>query len=1537
MPLNAHALQFLDRLERAEAGLLVWGLVDGFFTETELERRADDFGAAVGARGIDTGYASGWELVEALLDARLLWKLPQEERYRTRMAEAVRLLARLRQIFWDPRGVAWQNAPALVADYRLLLRPRAYPRRDVPLEEVLAAIRHETSLLPLQESVIRELLQASGSEPRRLAGFQVRAACRILRSSGSERPTGTVICAGTGSGKTLAFYLPAYAAIAPSLSGEYWTKCLAIYPRNELLKDQLREAIVSARRMASVVGGTGRRKLVLGALYGDTPTSPERLLDPTGMGARAWRRLTIRGVIAFECPLVRCPRCNQSMAWLERDVQRRIERLVCTDTQCTEQLAPDEIRLTRDRMFLEPPDMLFTTTEMLNQRMSSARYARLFGIGLRPDRRPSFVLLDEVHTYEGVHGAHVALLLRRWRRLAEARPHIVGLSATLSDAARFFAELTGVGPGDVAEIAAQAAELEVQGTEYLVALRGDPSSGTSLLSTTIQAAMLLRRVLAPERGAAYYGNRIFAFSDNLDVINRLFHNLLDAEGWDSSGRPNPRRLVGSLANLRATTLPHGRERLEAGQNWALVEDIGHVLAPGSRVRVGRTSSQDTGVEPDAEIVVATASLELGFDDPDVGAVLQHKAPHSPAAFLQRRGRAGRRREMRPWTVVVLSDYGRDRSAYQAYDQLFSPHLPPRHLPLGNRAVLRMQATYALLDFLARSLPPESSPEPWMDLSQPVVTTGPWAERTRERQVAYGQRLGELLEQPAARTEFANFLARSLAIDEDMVTALLWEPPRALLTEAIPTLLRRLERNWARSSGTGHEHYIRSAPLPEFVPRTLFSDLNLPEVTVRIPAHGRNLPNQEMMPLAQALREFAPGRVSRRFGVAHARLRYWVDAGMDDDLPVDRVCPAADRQELGRFSYRDGGRLVEAPVFRPYAIDVTQPAPDVQQTSNAFLEWHTQLVPTEDGHEIDVPDGIPLADIVRPFRFHTHQLGLPVEARRFATGVVTSVGRGRGRPITRRLRFVCEAPGGTRQQAALGFIADVDAVQVRFGYPGRLYERCATNARLMHGLRPARFYYLVRTAGRLDGLANRFQRDWLARAYLSATTVEALRSGQPLDIAEAAVADGRTATSLADILQTLLQWAADDPDDNLQDAPDGSVDDVDDARPRRLRELEALLHVPETQAVLREAAGALWEPLNEAWEQWLRARFKATLAAAFAEAAHDLCPRMDYDAILIDLEASPRLDPSGSDTGEDEFWLTEATIGGGGFVEEFLARYAEDPRRYFRLLEAALGQSDLEWVSDELGRVLRYVTSRLPEDQALAVAFEAIRSVQGHEASARALAELQRTLMQRGISPTPTFLVSLNARLLAPGTSASTDAFLGSCVRDWDTAEQSLGIEIDLRLFALLQSGRSELEQALQVVPPGDSDHARAAWRYGVLSGMLWARGTQVRHESLRAYNPFFELPECDRLIVLATVPRLVHQVALTDETWFEQATRALVERGVTELVASAGEPARLADALFRLGCEPIDSGALLVYVRVIGIQRDANQLIATLELPEAFQ
>ncbi|MBV5334103.1 hypothetical protein JZU57_02530, partial [bacterium] len=87
--------------------------------------------------------------------------------------------------------------------------------------------------------------------------------------------------------------------------------------------------------------------------------------------------------------------------------------------------------------------------------------------------------MDEVHTYEGKHGAQVAFLMRRWQRLLEQPLRFVGLSATLREATHFFGALTGCRPSYVDEVSPRADEIESEGAEYMLALRGDPVSRTA--------------------------------------------------------------------------------------------------------------------------------------------------------------------------------------------------------------------------------------------------------------------------------------------------------------------------------------------------------------------------------------------------------------------------------------------------------------------------------------------------------------------------------------------------------------------------------------------------------------------------------------------------------------------------------------------------------------------------------------------------------------------------------------------------------------------------------------------------------------------------------------------------------------------------------------------------------------------------------------------------------------------------------------------------------------------------------------------------
>ena len=117
----------LSRIELREAELLAWGIVDSASTEDEFDNLLTH-DLPPGTRVED--------LKRDLLDRLLVVRTPNGG-YRTRMAETLRLLSKLRQLF--PQQRWWEGTP-LVLDYRFVHRPRRRPRRDRPREEALAGL-----------------------------------------------------------------------------------------------------------------------------------------------------------------------------------------------------------------------------------------------------------------------------------------------------------------------------------------------------------------------------------------------------------------------------------------------------------------------------------------------------------------------------------------------------------------------------------------------------------------------------------------------------------------------------------------------------------------------------------------------------------------------------------------------------------------------------------------------------------------------------------------------------------------------------------------------------------------------------------------------------------------------------------------------------------------------------------------------------------------------------------------------------------------------------------------------------------------------------------------------------------------------------------------------------------------------------------------------------------------------------------------------------------------------------------------------------
>lgn len=1512
--------KFLNYLEIQEAKSLVWGYVDGGFSEDEIEDIATEI-----LQTFDTEEIGAWQLISIATDRRLLFRLNIQgnRRYRTRMAEAIRLIARLRQLF---PSRDWQTSPTLVADYRFSLRQRVYPRRHISSKQVIDHLQQDNLLTPFKQKALEVMLDSNVPYQRSLmlADFQLRATSNALRdlTSKSTKSQGAIVCAGTGTGKTLAFYLPALTHIADLVKkGEFWTKAIAIYPRNELLKDQFSETYQEARRLDAVMKSEGKRKIMIGAFFGATPRSA----DEDKVKER-WGEARSGG---FTCPYLRCPKCEGNLVWKREDIQNEVERLTCISPTCKTQISDDEIVLTRDRMIKTTPDIVFATTEILNRSMGDSKYGHIFGISaVKP---PHMVLLDEVHTYTGIHGAQVSYLLKRWQHLIKRKIQFTGLSATLRNAEDFFSQLIGLPISSVKEIS-PSEDIQTEGMEYMIALRGDPVSGTSLLSTTIQTAMLLRRVLDPFNNAhsqGIYGSRVFAFTDDLDVTNRLFHNMLDAEARDSWNRPTANRLP--LASLRTHQNADASDRLIAGQSWHLSEEIGHDLK--HHLSIGRTSSQDTGVNQEADIIVATASLEVGFNDPSVGAVIQHKAPQNMASFLQRKGRAGRSRTMRPWTVVVLSDYGRDRLAYQAYDMLFDPMLDERSLPTANRYVMRIQAAYTFMEWISLKFKQVniSKGSIWNDFAEPST----WHEtQTRQRKAI--EIIRSILDNPELQDELEDYLAASLGVTTDIVQALMWEPPRSLMLGVLPTLLRRLESGWKRipihPDESDNDYFIKFSPLPDFVPANLFSDLLLPEVVITTPAQTKNSePDVSALAIVKALKTFPVGRVTRRFGVQHAYASHWVAppslVDTEQCLSIEDYC--VEFEEAGNFQIWQGDEVKDIRCIRPWAINPTQVPKEVNVTSNAYPIWHNQIIAPLEENKLILPQGSAWLQIIEQACYFSHNTQNPIEVRRFTTGSKANIRIKNGRTVRELETSIQFVQKGDGSPAAVGFAFSSDALVFRFKIPdGFAIDTNDQNKSKVRAFRTTYFRQRILTDTRLDGIANIFQRDWLFQIYFSMLTSKAIQNEASLaETHQNILTVGELSLEMAKVLNVIFQTLS------VEEAEEGTDNEVTipnmpEGRQPTHERLLALCNNPEILKVMSDLAQVLWQEPDLDWKQWAEKRFKATLGCVLLEACHQLCPQFDSSDLLLDIDAGARSPDSPKPLNNwDEIWITEATVGGGGVVEEIVRKYTADPANFFQLAESALEPSDFEVVDTELTRLLGLTQT----DNEIKNALAQVRSAHSYATLLTESDRFRKVLTNHGILATHPVIAAINARILRPNTSEQTDLNLYNLISDWQSEEDRLGVEIDARAFAYVASAKPKYRSLL----PYKTTDTNSL--FNVIYGLLWVRGNAIRSRVLSFYNPFAVLPEADREILLDVLRPVENTVRLADPDWRLQIAEILSQGVSVLLIANVNALIELKQAILDLASEPIDIGFLYAYPTVEGFRRDRQCYSIRLRVREVVQ
>ena len=478
--------------------------------------------------------------------------------------------------------------------------------------------------------------------------YQEQAIEEILASQGLINKLGAkdkiVITARTAGGKTFAFLIPAIiiSAYRKLCRDEgIGVKAVLMYPTKALANDQVEEVAHMLYYLHNHIHQRGfSTELTFGVLHGNVKHKVE---------LQELQQTQQQITLPMHCPI--------HDATMEYDVNSGV---ICNKggSSCSfADFVSKYMRITRDDIYGEPPDILITDEDMMNRILSGmgggspywfewsvlgALYKRCPYCGftyphnwrgkkcvqcgkaidsnikvINNVSRPSLMVLDEAHMLIGSFGAQVhhmlSLLEYVINKLSGAIGHkitYVMASATMGNPEEFAASIFGVGRGDVKVIQAEVeARTVVEGhRRYFTFIM--PKAYT-IDATTVK---LIANFVREYKNVVNNVPKGVIFTNFLDESNELLHSLkIDEE-------------------VRRIIVP---DRIG-----------GHSTDYGP----DRVNVENEFKRGNLDILVATSTLELGIDYGVMDFVTIYGMPNTLTSYIQRIGRAGRKRDAVVFTI-----------------------------------------------------------------------------------------------------------------------------------------------------------------------------------------------------------------------------------------------------------------------------------------------------------------------------------------------------------------------------------------------------------------------------------------------------------------------------------------------------------------------------------------------------------------------------------------------------------------------------------------------------------------------------------------------------------------------------------------------------------------------------------------------------------------------------------------------------------------------------------------------------------------------
>ena len=283
----------------------------------------------------------------------------------------------------------------------------------------------------------------------------------------------------------------------------------------------------------------------------------------------------------------------------------------------------------REEIYTNPPHILVTNPDMMHVGLAFSDNIR------RLVSRARVLVLDEMHVYKGVFGAHVKWVIHRMKSISRNGLQFIGAGATIGN------------PRELGEILFGEEVEVVEGPRRRkgIALHVMIEQGPRASRWTLAAALIA--------GLAREGFKVLGFVDSQQMAELIARIAVKSFGV-------------RVGVHRAGLLPEDRRRIER-EFWE------------GRLRA----------------VVATPTLELGIDVGDLDAVVMPHLPRSYASYIQRAGRAGRRGRL-GLVATILGDDPIESYFLARPREYFSQEVDPSYVDPSNIEVAKTHLAALLL-------------------------------------------------------------------------------------------------------------------------------------------------------------------------------------------------------------------------------------------------------------------------------------------------------------------------------------------------------------------------------------------------------------------------------------------------------------------------------------------------------------------------------------------------------------------------------------------------------------------------------------------------------------------------------------------------------------------------------------------------------------------------------------------------------------------------------------------------------------------------